>query len=562
MKKLFGFKLVLLSTISIYSYGCKNQETVEKARPNILYIMCDDHSYQTISAYGSEVSKLAPTPNIDRLASEGMLFDRAFVENSLSAPSRACLMTGLYSHQNGQEQLCEGIDTTKTFFTELLHDNGYETGIVGKWHLMCEPKGFDYYHILDDQGKYYNPTFKSKETHGKYVQEKGYATSLITQHAIEFLDHRDKSKPFCLMVHHKAPHRNWMPEQKYLDLYEDVEFPVPATFWDDYETRGVAAHTQKLNIANAMEMAQDLKVPELCDTTTAEGHFSYVCLMGELGRLTPEERAAWDKHYGPRNKKLLEAKLTGKELTVWKYQNYMKDYLRCIKSVDDSVGELLAYLEKEGLLDNTIIVYTSDQGFWMGEHGWFDKRFMYEESFRTPLLIRYPQAIKAGSRCSRLVQNLDFAPTLLDVAGVKVPEQMEGRSLVPLFGENRNTVEWRKSLYYHYYDYPTFHLVRRHDGVRTDRYKLIHFYGKGGAEGATPNMLKPGTRENRTFNMLTKANYFPASSEDINYNELYDLEKDPNELNNLYGQPGYEEITKELQGLLDDYRTKLNVTEY
>lgn len=552
---------LLLASTAVLS-SCTTKQTVEKTRPNILYIMCDDHSYQTISAYGSEVSKLASTPNIDRLASEGMLFDRAFVENSLSAPSRACLMTGLYSHQNGQEQLCEGIDTTKTFFTELLHDNGYETGIVGKWHLMCEPKGFDYYHILDDQGKYYNPTFKSKETHGKYVQEKGYATSLITQHAIEFLDHRDKSKPFCLMVHHKAPHRNWMPEQKYLDLYEDVEFPVPATFWDDYETRGVAAHTQKLNIANAMEMAQDLKVPELCDTTTAEGHFSYVCLMGELGRLTPEERAAWDKHYGPRNKKLLEAKLTGKELTVWKYQNYMKDYLRCIKSVDDSVGELLAYLEKEGLLDNTIIVYTSDQGFWMGEHGWFDKRFMYEESFRTPLLIRYPQAIKAGSRCSRLVQNLDFAPTLLDVAGVKVPEQMEGRSLVPLFGENRDTVEWRKSLYYHYYDYPTFHLVRRHDGVRTDRYKLIHFYGKGGAEEATPNMLKPGTRENRIFNMLTKANYFPASSEDINYNELYDLEKDPNELNNLYGQPGYEEITKELQGLLDDYRTKLNVTEY
>jgi arylsulfatase A-like enzyme len=552
---------LLLASTAVLS-SCTTKQTVEKTRPNILYIMCDDHSYQTISAYGSEVSKLAPTPNIDRLASEGMLFDRAFVENSLSAPSRACLMTALYSHQNGQEQLCEGIDTTKTFFTELLHDDGYETGIVGKWHLMCEPKGFDYYHILDDQGKYYNPTFKSKETHGKYVQEKGYATSLITQHAIEFLDHRDKSKPFCLMVHHKAPHRNWMPEQKYLDLYEDVEFPVPATFWDDYEPRGVAAHTQKLNIANAMEMAQDLKVPELCDTTTAEGHFSYVCLMGELGRLTPEERAAWDKHYGPRNKKLLEAKLTGKELTVWKYQNYMKDYLRCIKSVDDSVGELLAYLEKEGLLDNTIIVYTSDQGFWMGEHGWFDKRFMYEESFRTPLLIRYPQAIKAGSRCSRLVQNLDFAPTLLDVAGVKVPEQMEGRSLVPLFGENRDTVEWRKSLYYHYYDYPTFHLVRRHDGVRTDRYKLIHFYGKGGVEGATPNMLKPGTRENRTFNMLSKANYFPTSSEDINYNELYDLEKDPNELNNLYGQPGYEEITKELQGLLDDYRTKLNVTEY
>ena len=428
-------------------------------------------------------------------------------------------MTGLYSHQNGQEQLCEGIDTTKTFFSELLQQAGYVTGIVGKWHLMCEPKGFDYYHVLNDQGQYYNPAFKSKDTQGKYVQEQGYATSLITRHAIEFLDGRDKSKPFCLMVHHKAPHRNWMPEQQYLDLYEDVEFPIPETFWDDYATRGVAAREQKMSVARDMEMVQDLKVEQL-----------------------------------------LEAKLSGKELAVWKYQNYMKDYLRCIKSVDDSVGELLAYLEKEGLLDNTLIVYTSDQGFWMGEHGWFDKRFMYEESFRTPLLVRYPKAIKAGSRCSALVQNIDFAPTLLSVAGVSVPDEMEGRSLLPLFGEGSDSVEWRKSIYYHYYDYPTFHLVRRHDGVRTDRYKLIHFYGKGGETGASPNMLKAGTRENRTFNMLKAANYFPASSPDIDYNELYDLQEDPHELNNLYGKPGYEAITAELQQLLDDYRTQRRIS--
>lgn len=559
MKVLPNLNLLLLSTAALYS--CSSIQADEQVRPNILYIMCDDHSYQTISAYGSEVSKLAPTPHIDRLADEGMLFERAFVENSLSAPSRACLMTGLYSHQNGQKQLCEGIDTTKTFFTELLQKDGYETGLVGKWHLMCEPKGFDYYHVLNDQGQYYNPTFKNKETNGEFVEEKGYATSLITQHALEFLNHRDKNKPFCLMVHHKAPHRNWMPEQKYLDLYEEVEFPIPSTFWDNYETRGVAAHTQKLNIADAMELIQDFKVEELYDSTKVEDQFSYSCLMGELGRLTPEERVAWDKHYKPRNKKFLDAKLTGKDLTVWKYQNYMKDYLRCIKSVDDSVGELLAYLEKEGLLDNTIIVYTSDQGFWMGEHGWFDKRFMYEESFRTPLLVRYPKKIVAGSKCEALVQNIDFAPTLLDVAGVNVPQSMEGRSLQPLFGGEKPD-DWRNSIYYHYYDYPAFHLVRRHDGVRTERYKLIHFYGKGGEAGATPNMLIQGTRENRIFTRLKDANYFSTTSEDISYNELYDLQADPQELNNLYDHPGYEEITAELQKMLDEYRTALKVEEY
>lgn len=559
MKVFSNMGWLLLSSTAFY--GCGSKQVSEQARPNILYIMCDDHSYQTISAYGSAVSRLAPTPNIDRLANEGMLFERAFVENSLSAPSRACLMTGLYSHQNGQEQLCEGIDSTKTFFSELLQANGYQTGVVGKWHLMCEPKGFDYYHVLNDQGQYYNPAFKSKETNGEYVQEQGYATDLITQHAIEFLDQRDKDKPFCLLVHHKAPHRNWMPNQKYLDLYEDVDFPIPDTFWDEYETRGVAARTQKMSIAHAMEMIQDLKVEELYDSTDIQSVASYRSLMSELGRLTPEERAAWDQHYKPRNKAFLDAHLTGKDLTVWKYQNYMRDYLRCIKSVDDSVGELVAYLEKEGLLDNTIIVYTSDQGFWMGEHGWFDKRFMYEESLRTPLIIRYPEEIAAGSTCEALVQNLDYAPTLLDIAGVEVPEEMEGRSLRPLFGGKRPS-NWRTSLYYHYYDYPTFHLVRRHDGVRTDRYKLIHFYGKGGAAGASPNMLKPGTRENGTLNMLMRTGYVPAEAEDVDYNELYDLETDPQELNNVYGKPGYEGITAELQVLLDNYRETLKVEEY
>lgn len=560
MKVNSTLNLMLCSAAALCSCAPK-QQAQQDERPNILYIMCDDHSYQTISAYGTAVSQLAPTPNIDRLASEGMRFDCAFVENSLSAPSRAACMTGLYSHQNGQRHLAEGIDTTKTFFTELLHDAGYNTGIVGKWHLMCEPKGFDYYHILDDQGKYYHPTFKSNDSNGEYRQEQGYATQLITKHAIEFLDGRDKKKPFCLMVHHKAPHRNWMPEQKYLNLYDSVQFPLPETFYDDYSTRGVAARQQKMSIADALEMVQDLKVTQCYDSTRAESRFSYNSLMGELGRLTPEERAAWDAHYGPRNEAFIKANLKGNALTEWKYQEYIRDYLRCIKSVDDSVGELLAYLEKEGLLDNTVIVYTSDQGFWMGEHGWFDKRMMYEESFRTPLLIRYPKQIKGGTHTDALVQNIDFAPTFLNLAGVEVPAQMEGHSLMPLF-DGSKPEDWRTSLYYHYYDYPTFHLVRRHDGVRTTRYKLIHFYGMGGYAGADADMRREGTRENRVYQMLNAANYFPATSPDINYNELYDLQTDPHELNNLYGKPGYEKITAELQRELDGYRIRLKIDEY
>ena len=292
-------------------------------RPNILYIMCDDHAMQAISAYGSPISKLAPTPNIDRLAQRGMLFRNCFVENSLSSPSRACLITGEYSHQNGQRQLAEGIDPSQTFFPELLQNAGYQTGIVGKWHLMCKPKGFDWYHILDDQGKYYNPTFCHVGEYGNYKQEKGYATDLITEHAINFLNNRDKGKPFCLLVHHKAPHRNWMPNIKYIGKYDKVDFPMPATFYDDYATRGSAAHTQKMSIERNMELIQDLKVTEMLAPNDIESMASYNSLMGELGRLTPEERAAWDKYYIPRNRAFMAANLKGRELANWKYQNYV-----------------------------------------------------------------------------------------------------------------------------------------------------------------------------------------------------------------------------------------------
>ena len=529
--------------------------------PNILYIMCDDHSMQTISAYGSAISKLAPTPNIDRLARRGMLFRSAFVENSLSTPSRACLITGLYSHQNGQRQLGEGIDTTRTFFSELLQKAGYTTGMVGKWHMHCRPKGFDYFHILNNQGSYYNPVFCSNREYGKYKQEKGYATTLITDHAIDFLERRDKSKPFCLLVHHKAPHRNWMPEEKYFGLYGDVEFPLPKTFWDDYATRGSAASTQKMRIDDDMRMIQDLKVPETLDTTDVESMDSYYALLGETSRFTPEQRVAFDKYYMPRNKKFIEAKLSGKELVKWKYQNYIRDYVAVIRSVDDNVGRLLDYLEQNGLRDNTIVVYTSDQGFYMGEHGWFDKRFMYEESFHTPLISSYPGHVKEGTECNQLVQNIDFAPTFLDLAGVKKPTEMSGRSLRPLF-KGTNVKDWRKDLYYHYYDYPTYHLVRKHDGVRNERYKLIHFYGKGSDRAVQENKYQrtPGTSEYYTYQSLKQINYFRDDA-DIDYYELYDLQTDPDELNNIYGKPGTEKVTKQLLKRLREYRKELKVDE-
>lgn len=529
-------------------------------RPNILYIMSDDHAYQAISAYGSDVSRFAPTPNIDRIAREGMRFDRSFVENSLSSPSRACLITGLYSHQNGQQQLLEGIDSTRTFFSELLQRVGYQTAMMGKWHLLCRPKGFDRYHVLNDQGTYFNPVFMSETSGGKYIREEGYATDLITDHAIDFLEHRDTSRPFCLMVHHKAPHRSWFPDVKHLGMYDNVDFPLPKTLWDDYSTRGSAAHTQKMQIDRDMELALDLKVDSLGRPVDR-----FNSTIAEYGRLNPEQRAAYEKYFGARYERFQHDSLTGKNLVVWKYQTYLRDYLSVIHSVDENVGRLLKYLDEHGLAENTIVVYASDQGFYMGEHGWFDKRFMYEESMRTPLVIRYPREIRAGSVSSEMVQNIDYAPTFLEYAGVKQPKEMTGRSLRKLFkhtANNSKKIHWRKSLYYHYYDYPAWHLTRKHDGVRTDRYKLIHFYGKGGARALTENRYQQqeGTREYNSYRWMAQSGYI-TDDPDIDYYELYDLQEDPNELNNIYGKPGTERITKRLKRLLKRYRKELAVKE-
>ena len=513
--------------------SCASNKTVQIERPNIIHIMTDDHAFQALSAYGGAISKLAPTPNIDRIAQNGMIFQRAYVENSISAPSRATLLTGLYSHEHGQEILTNGFKPDNVCFPELLQQAGYQTAIVGKWHLQIEPKGFDYYKVLKNQGDYYNPEFTTKGDYGNYVREEGYVTTLTTDYAIDWLEHRDPKKPFCLMVHHKAPHRNFMPEPKYYDLYEDVEFPYPDNFFDDYSERGTAAHSQQMSIMNDMTMGYDLKVNELNDSLPSHLEWSKADWEKARARMTSEQLAAWDAAYGPKNKVMLDKHLSGEDLAKWKYQRYVKDYVRTLKSVDDQIGRLLDYLEKNNLIENTIIVYTSDQGFYMGEHGWFDKRFMYEESFRTPLLIMYPKMIKAGSVCNELVQNIDFAPTYLALAGVESPIKMDGRSLVPLFSGNKPD-EWRKTLYYHYYDYPAIHMVRKHDGVSDGRYKLIHFYGEGQGKDR-------GT--------------------DIEYFELYDLEKDPYEMKNVFDEPVYQEQVIRLKEELKKYQQQLKVKD-
>ena len=520
--------------VSALAFTACSEQVKEDTRPNIIHIMTDDHSFQTISAYGHPISKLAPTPNLDRLANEGMLCTSGYVENSLSAPSRATFLTGMYSHMHGQRTLGPGLDTCLTVFPELMQEAGYQTAIVGKWHLFCEPKGFDFYKILFDQGDYYNPEFKTKDTNGEYVREEGYATTLITDYSLEWLDKRDKTKPFCLLLHPKAPHRNWMPEQKYLNLYDDVEFPYPETLFDDYEGRDAAA-TQEMTIDKHMSWAYDLKVNQL--KGTAKGSWTDKDWERARNRMTPEELAAWDAAYDDENMEMIRKDLKGKELVKWKYQRYIRDYVRCIKSLDDQVGRVLDYLDKNGLTENTIVVYTSDQGFYMGEHGWFDKRFMYEESFRTPLIIRYPKLMKKQPvTCDALVQNIDYAPTYLDLAGVEKPSWMVGRSLVDLMeNEGKATQNWRKTLYYHYYDYPAIHQVRRHDGVTDGRYKLIHFYGEGKGKD--------------------KGN-------DIDHWELFDTDTDPLELHNVYDKKENQSVVESLKKELVNYRSTYKVKEY
>jgi len=493
-------------------------EAVTGTRPNILFIMADDHGAQAISAYGS---RLIETPNIDRVAREGVRFDRAFVTNSICAPSRAVLLTGKYSHRNGLRDNRDEFDGSQLTFPKLLQKAGYQTAMIGKWHLKTDPTGFDYWKILIDQGEYYRPEFIEN---GKKVEEPGYVTDLITDSVLGFLETRDRSRPFAILYHHKAPHRNWMPDPKHLGLYDRRDLPLPETFWDDYAGRPAAAAAD-MRVAG-MYLSMDMKLMEdvYGEETGTGGQKTFPAgevWKREYARMEPEEKAAWDAHYGPMNEWYAKNRPTGRALAEWKYQRYIKDYLSCIASVDENVGRVLDYLDRNGLAENTLVVYTSDQGFYLGEHGWYDKRFMYEESLGTPLLVRYPAGAAAGRASAELVLNLDFAPTFLDLAGVEIPADMQGRSLRPLL-EGKPAPDWRTAFYYRYYEWPHgWHEVRPHYGVRTLTHKLIHFGG------------------------------------DMDEWELYDLVKDPHELRNAWADPAYAEVRRDLERRLSDLQEEL-----
>ena len=468
-------------------------------RPNIVLIISDDHAFQTISAYGS---KLMQTPNIDRIAKEGILFNKAYVTNSICGPSRAVILTGKYSHKNGvKDNVKASFDGSQNSFIKELGTAGYQTAWIGKWHLESEPQGFTFWQILPGQGSYYNPDFLMMD--GTKKRTTGYVSTIVEEVAENWLDKRDTSKPFCIVIGHKNTHRTWMPDVSDLRMFNDTTFPLPNNFYDNYQHR-TAASLQDMTIAKTMQLGYDLKMFSSKELADKEGNIS---------RMNPEQRTAFMAYYDSVFIDLSTKKLKDRALIEWKYQRYMKDYLATAASLDRSIGRTLDYLDHHGLAKNTIVIYLSDQGFYMGEHGWFDKRFMYEESFRTPMVMRYPGVAKPGSLNNNLVMNLDIAPTLLNAAGIKIPTGMQGESLLPLIKNKK--VQGRDAMYYHYYENGE-HAVSPHFGISTGRYKLIRFYNR------------------------------------VDEWELYDLKKDSNEMRNLYGNKGYENLTATLKKRLDE----------
>jgi arylsulfatase A-like enzyme len=473
----------------------------DKKPVNILFIFADDYTTQAISAYNHPL-KLVQTPNLDRLAKEGMIFQRCVVPNSICGPSRAVIQTGKYSHLNGFYRNGNRFNGAQQTFPKLLQAAGYQTAVIGKWHLESDPAGFNHWHILPGQGIYYNPPMIRN---GERVTHSGYTTDLITDFSIEWLRNRDKTRPFMLMSQHKAPHREWAPALRHLGWNGDKPFPEPETLFDDYSGRGKAEHEQDMTLEKTFTLRDaKLEAPPY---------------------LNAEQRKTWDAYYEPRNEAFRKANLSGKDLVRWRYQRYMHDYLGTILAVDESVGRLLKFLDDEGLADNTLVMFSSDQGFYLGEHGWFDKRWIYEESLTTPLLARWPGVAQPGSRSTAIVSILDFPETFLEAAGQPVPSDMQGRSLLPIL-KGQTPADWRKSFYYHYYEFPGPHSVRKHYGVVTDRYKLFHFY-------------EPG----------------------MNYWTLIDRQSDPHEMKNVYEDPVYAKARQELHTELSRLRKELRVPE-
>lgn len=507
------------------------------ARPNVIFIISDDHTSQAISAYGS---RLARTPNIDRIAREGAILHNNVVSNSICGPSRATLLTGKFSHTNGYKFNEKVFDINQPVFPEELQKNGYQTAWVGKMHLGSLPHGFDYLNILPGHGSYYNSDFVNSQNQTKRYP--GYVTDVITQLSTEWLDKRDPAKPFFLVVGHKATHREWLPAVEDLGAYDKMTFPIPPTFYDNYDGR-LAAQKQDMSIDKTMRLKEDLKInadygldeaklaQEKADlykarfqnqemTPALDKQLDNLVRNGTYRRMTPEQKKAYVEYYGRISREFDEKKLSGKALVEWKYQRYMRDYLATANSLDRNIGKLLDYLDKTGLAKNTVVVYTSDQGFYLGEHGWFDKRWIYEESLKTPFVIRYPGVIKPGTQVRHVVSNVDWAPTLLTIMGAAVPADFQGKSFLPVLTNAK--ASWQDQAYYHYYEYPEPHHVSPHFGLRTDRYTIARFYG-------------------------------PES-----FWELYDIQKDPQNLKNLYGTKGYEAITASLKAQLKAHIVKNN----
>jgi len=494
-------KIYLFFIISLISFYLKAQDQTNVKKPNIIFILSDDHATDAISAYSDRFAELSPTPNIDRIANEGAIINNAFSTNAICGPSRASIITGKYSHVNNYYKNYKGgyFDGNQWTFPKALQDSGYQTALVGKWHLASEPQGFNYYkyHIAKgEQGLYWDPVYNDN---GKTVQEQGYATNITTDFALDWLKNSDKNQPFCLLLQYKAPHREWSPDTKYEDLWSDRDIDYPDTFFDNYKGREKTAGDTHMTMDFFNRRDMKMTPPDSLSGKALRQWLDYGNKPSEIVSM------------GNGLDKNTRAKL--------KYQRYIKDYLATIKSVDDNIGRVLDYLSENGLEDNTIIVYASDQGFFLGDHGWFDKRFMYEESLRMPFVVRYPEKIKAKTSINDVISNIDIAPTILDMAGIKPPEEVQGKSFFKQLKGGEND-QWRQSMYYHYYEYPFWHRVQPHYGIRTERYKLIHFYYKMDAW------------------------------------ELYDLEKDPNEMTNLINDPSYKKIVSKLKQDLNDLKTQ------
>ncbi|HEU5289634.1 MAG TPA: sulfatase [Cyclobacteriaceae bacterium] len=510
---------ILFLLVSMIGYAQpKSSSGTSGGRPNILYIMSDDHDADAISAYSK---KFIQTPNIDRLAKEGIKFNKAFVGNSICSPARATLLTGQHSHKNGIVDNQVRFDSTKVTLPKLMQAAGYQTALIGKWHLHSQPSGFDFWKIVPGQGLYMNPRFI--EMSGKTVTLQGYATDVITNEAIQWLENRDQSKPFLLLLHHKAPHRNFVPKLSYLEIYHSKTFPEPETLNNDTTNRGSAWRTQTMSILKDMHLCADLKVdpvylndiPEYKPDSAQAAYYHSI-----MNRIPEPERSRFKEIYAERGKLLQQLKPQGKELLKYKYQWYMQDYLACVASIDENVGRILNYLDQKKLTNNTAVMYTSDQGFYLGENGWFDKRFAYDVSMQTPLLMRWPGQIKAGSVNNTLAQNIDYAPTILDIAGLPVPTWMDGLSLKSLVTGKQKQLS-RQYLYYHYYEFGRDHTVIPHVAVRGYDYKLIYFYT-------------------------------------VNEWELYDLKADPNEQKNLIQSPKHQKIVEQLKNELNKLRDHYN----